>query len=289
MADLIQLAEQWHHEIWQRGKVEYAAELCAEDFTDFSLPETDEGDVVALQDAVSELRGAFPDLQTTVMDSYQDADYVILRVAFQGTHDADFLSFAPTNRRVEWESIEILHFQDDLIVERWSQSDLWEQLDNADVDFNVLQGNQAHAELIARLADTPKQLRQAVRTRGSHAATAQERSTGATLGYLWRCEVDAWQHMLGRMQREDNPYWEFWDAEQYDWEAEFGATDLLSLLDAFEFRRLQTCNYLRALSEEGWARQGKHPEAGTLDVAGLMGKALEHDRAQLVTLSGAQI
>jgi predicted ester cyclase len=289
MADLIQLAERWIQEIWQRGRVEYAEEICADDFTDYSLPETEEGDIIALQDAAVDLRAAFPDLQATVMDLYRDEDYVTLRVNFQGTHSADFLSFAPTNQRVEWESIEILHFQDDLIAERWAQSDLWEQLDNADVAFNVLQGNQAHAELIAQLADTPKQLRQAVRARGSHAATARARSTGATLGYLWRCEVDAWQHMLGRMQREDNPYWEFWDAEQYDWEAEFGATDLLSLLDAFEFRRLQTCNYLRALSDEGWARRGKHPQDGTLDVAGLMNKVLDHDRAQLVALSGVQI
>lgn len=289
MADLVQLAEQWNYEIWQRGRVEYAAEHCAEDFTDFSLPETPEGYVVALQDAVAELRAAFPDLQATVMDSYEDEEFVVLRVEFQGTHSADYLSFAATNQRVEWESIEILHFQDGLIVERWVQSDLWEQLDNADVGFNVLQDNQEHADLIARLADVPKQLRQAVRTRGVHAASEQARSTGAALGYLWRCEVEVWQQRLAQMQRQDDPYWVYWDPEQFAWEAEFGATDLLSLLDAFEFRRLQTCNYLRALSEEGWGRRGKEPTYGMLDVAGLVRRMLEHDHEQLDLLSGTQL
>jgi hypothetical protein len=104
-------------------------------------------------------------------------------------------------------------------------------------------------------ADVPKQLRQAIRTRGMHAAANGEWSTGAALGHLWRCEVDVWQYRLAQMQREENPFWEYWDPAQYAWEAEFGATDILSLLDAFEFRRSQTCKYLRALTDEGWARR----------------------------------
>jgi hypothetical protein len=289
MADLIALAERWKDEIWQRGNLQYAEQSCADEYTDFSLPDNPEGDILALQDAVAELRAGFSDLQVKVMDSFQDEDSAILRTFFQGTHSAEYNGFQPTNQHLEWESIEILHFEDELILERWAQSDLWQVLEETDSDFFALQANQERAELIAQLADVPKQLRQAIRTRGMHAAANGEWSTGAALGHLWRCEVDVWQYRLAQMQREENPFWEYWDPAQYAWEAEFGATDILSLLDAFEFRRSQTCKYLRALTDEGWARRGEHRVFGKVDVAGLMREALKHDREHLATLSGAQV
>lgn len=289
MADLIELAEQWKTELWGRGNLKFAETSCAEDFTDYSLPETEEGDVFGLQDEIAELREAFPDLQITVTDSFLDEDYVTLRANFRGTHRGDYKGFLPTGQTVEWESIEILHFEQELVAERWTHSDLWALLEENDGGFGSLQANAEHAALIAQLAETPKRLRQLVRQSGVKAAAGETWSTGAAIGHLWRSEVEVWQHRLREMADRDNPFWEYWDPQQYDWEAEFGAADIVALLDAYEFRRMQTCNYLRALSEEGWLRRGEHRVFGVLDVAGLMTEALKHDREHLEALSGAQV
>ncbi|MBI4675553.1 MAG: ester cyclase [Chloroflexi bacterium] len=305
MADLVTLAEQFVQELWQRGNVRYAETVCAENYTDFTFPDNAEDDCMQLQDTVLGLRAAFPDLKLEVLDSFQDEDYVILRTFFVGTQRGEYDGFAPLNQVMEWESIDILHFQDDLLLERWAQSDLLAQLQapeqaeeaaeaEADApvkgdDFTELQLAHEHAELIGQFADIPKMLRQAVRTRGVQAGAQGEWSTSATVGHLWRCEVDVWQHRLREMADVENPVWEYWDPNQYDWETEFGATDVVALLDAFEMRRQQTCNFLRALSDEGWARRGEHRVYGVLDVAGLVRKALEHDREHLAAVSGAEL
>ncbi len=289
MADLMQLAEQWNYELWRRGNLAYTEQICADTYTDYTFPETDDGDILALQDAVSELRAAFPDLTAEIRDSFQDEDYVILRVFFQGTHADEYKGFLPTQQKIEWENIEILHFQDELLIERWAQSDLVELLEENDVDFGALQANAEHAAIIAQLSETPKRLRQILRAHVARPAPKGEWSVGALFGHLWRCEVDVWQHRLREMADKENPHWEYWDPEQYDWESEFGAADVLALLDAFEFRRAQTCSYLRALPDEGWLRRGEHRTFGVLDVAGLMNEALKHDREHLDSLSGAQI
>lgn len=306
MKDLVALAEQFIVNVWGRGDLRFAESLCAENYTDFTCPGEAQDDFLQLQDAVQALRDAFPDLKVQVLDSFQDEDYVILRSSFVGTQRGEYDGFAPLDQAVEWESIDILHFQDDVLLERWAQSDLLAQLEASGREeqegeegeegeeiqgagFTELQQAHEHAELLAQFADTPRMLRQAVRTRGVQAGAAGEWSTGATIGHLWRVEVDVWQHRLRQMADTDNPFWEYWDPEPFDWEAEFGATDVICLLDAFEFRRLQTCNYLRALSDEGWARRGEHRIYGMLDVAGLVRKALEHDREHLAALSGAEV
>jgi hypothetical protein len=109
------------------------------------------------------------------------------------------------------------------------------------------------------------------------------------VGHLWRTERDVWQARLEQLMREENPFFELWDPDPYDWEADFGSTDINVLLDAYEFLRRATCDYLREMSDDQWARRGMHQTYGELDVASLMQKALEHDQEHLATLTGAQL
>lgn len=289
MSKPLELAENWVHELWQRGNVAYADELCADNYTDFSMPDSEAGDCAALKSHVLEVRAAFPDLKTEVLDSFQDDAYVTLRILFSGTHESDYLDFAPSHKSLEWQSIDILHFDQDLLLERWSQSDLRDELEGEPEEFANIQESAMRADVIARLADVPLQVRAAIRSSGIHPASAQAWSTTATVGHLWRVERQVWQDRLQEMAREEHPIWEWWDPDRFDWESEFGSTDLNVLLDAFEFLRNATCNYLRDLDNEGWERRGTHRVYGELDVMGLMEQALKHDGEHLATLTGAEI
>src|SRR4030095_9929141 len=102
MAELLDIAERWVYEIWQRGKTDQLGDFCDENFTDFSVP-SDADSINGLQTAVSDIRAAFPDLKATVADSFEDEDYIILRIAFSGSHESDYHDWAPSRAQIEWE------------------------------------------------------------------------------------------------------------------------------------------------------------------------------------------
>lgn len=289
MTEPLEIAENWVYEVWSRGNLEFAERLCAENYTDFTVPDSSEGDCAAFCDVVMEVRAAFPDLKGEVQDSFQDEDFVILRTTFKGTHQSDYKEFPPTQKLVEWESIDILHFREDELIERFAQNDLLEQLEQSDSDFGELQAETERADLIGRLADVPRQVRDAIRRNGVHPAREGEWSTQATVGHLWRTERQVWQAALQQMQNEEAPYFENWVLDDVNADLDFGESDLNVLLDAYEFLRGETCRYLRELSGEDWERRGMHSEDGELDVAGLMQKAFEHDQEHVTILSGAQV
>lgn len=285
----LSLAEEWVYRVWQHGDIAYMQELCAENYTDYTVPDSEAGDCAAFVESVRQVRVAFPDLKAEVLDSFEDEDYVILRILFTGTHQSDYLDFAPTNQRIEWQSIDILHFGETVLLERWSQNDLLSELQNTIEDFGELQRETTQAELIGQLAEIPRAVREAIRTNGIHAARGDEWSTQATLGYLWRVERQAWQAYLQQLANQEQPYLASFDGARYDWEREFGESDVNVLLDAYEFLRNATCAYLRELNQQDWARRGVHREFGEVDVAGLMQNALEHDYQSLANLAGAQL
>lgn len=289
MSTPLELAESWVHDVWQRGDVRFAEELCADDYTDFTLPESEEGDVTQFREFVLALRAAFPDLQVRIADSYEDEDYAILRNSFTGTQRQDYMGYAPSPKQIEWESIEILHFREDKLLERWAQSELPVRLQEMHDDSADTPLDAERAELIRRLADIPSQVRAAVVARGVRAARDGEWSTQATIGHLWRVERQVWQARLEQMAREENPYWERWELDHFDREQDLSTTDVNVLLDAYEFLRGETCRYLRALTADEWARRGTHEEYGELDVAGLMERALEHDYEYVSNLSGTEL
>ena len=55
MTEPLEIAENWVNEVWQRGNMDFAEQLCAEEYVDYSLPDSPEGDCVGFRDA--ELRG----------------------------------------------------------------------------------------------------------------------------------------------------------------------------------------------------------------------------------------
>ena len=59
---------------------------------------------------------------------------------------------------------------------------------------------------------------------------------------------------------------------------------LATLIDRFARARATTLDHLLSLHPEGWARTGIHATYGRLDVAALLGIAVEHDADHLAGL-----
>jgi steroid delta-isomerase-like uncharacterized protein len=62
---------------------------------------------------------AFPDHSLTIQDQVAEADKVVTRVTFRGTHQGSFNGIAPTGKQVEWSGIAMDRLADGKVVEMW--------------------------------------------------------------------------------------------------------------------------------------------------------------------------
>ena len=67
---------------------------------------------------------AFPDLRLTVQDIAAEGDTVAARVAFRGTHRGEFQGIPPTDKEVNFTSIEFDRVVDGKVEEHWVEIDL---------------------------------------------------------------------------------------------------------------------------------------------------------------------
>ena len=91
-----------------QGNLGVVDELLADDFIDHSpfpgLPPTREG----VKMLFGYLRGVFPDLHVTIHEQIAEADKVMTRKTFAGTHGGEFMGIPATGRPVSFEVIDIL-------------------------------------------------------------------------------------------------------------------------------------------------------------------------------------
>ena len=100
-----------------QGRLEVVDELLADDFVDYTplegLPGTREG----VRMLFAALREAFPDLRVEISEQIAEADKVVSRKTFTGTHRGPFIGIPPTGARVQFEVIDILTLRDRRITE----------------------------------------------------------------------------------------------------------------------------------------------------------------------------
>jgi predicted ester cyclase len=66
---------------------------------------------------------AFPDGRWEIADTVAEADLVVSRATFSGTHQGEFFGVPATGRRVSFGSIHIVRFAGGKIVEHWGNGD----------------------------------------------------------------------------------------------------------------------------------------------------------------------
>ena len=75
---------------------------------------------------------AFPDTQISVEDVIAEGDKVVTRIRLRGTHRAELMGIAPTERLVEMKAITIHRIEGGKIAEQWHSHDnldLMQQID----------------------------------------------------------------------------------------------------------------------------------------------------------------
>jgi predicted ester cyclase len=120
------VARRWHQEIYLRGQLDVAEEICSPGFVAHGTgvaPDAPGGPRFLREDAAG-MREAFDILAITDEDVIACGDRVVIRWAFRGTHVGPFLGVEGTGRKVHVTGMDIFRFEGDRIAEFWTECNL---------------------------------------------------------------------------------------------------------------------------------------------------------------------
>jgi steroid delta-isomerase-like uncharacterized protein len=113
------IARRFVQEIFNEQKIESAKNFVTPDIIYHGVFE----EVSGLEDFkqwMAEDLSAFPDLHVTILDEFGDQNKVAIRWTAKATHKKDFAGLPASNKKVEIQGAEILHFEADKIKEAWT-------------------------------------------------------------------------------------------------------------------------------------------------------------------------
>jgi predicted ester cyclase len=99
-------------------------ELFAEDVIDHDAGEGQRPGVEGIEEYWRGLASSFPDVKLEVDVLTGDDDYVALAYRLSGTHEGEYMGYAPTGKHFEVRSLQIGRFENGKIKERWGSTDI---------------------------------------------------------------------------------------------------------------------------------------------------------------------
>lgn len=124
--DLVTVADRWHQDIYLRGRLEAADEICAPDMVAHGTgvaADAPTGPAFVREDAAG-LREAFDIESLTNDDVVVAGDRVVIRWSMRGRHVGPFLGVDGTGRRVTASGIDIFRLERGRIAEFWGEFNL---------------------------------------------------------------------------------------------------------------------------------------------------------------------
>ena len=122
MAQDLKAAARDFYDAINRGDFSIIYDLIADNFINHEpshLPPNKEGTRAFFH----MMRGAFGDLRGNIEDIIQEDDKVVVRCTITGTQTGEFMGMPPSNKKVSFETVEILRVEDGKAVERWGVTD----------------------------------------------------------------------------------------------------------------------------------------------------------------------
>ena len=132
--------------------------------------------------------------------------------------------------------------------------------------------------LVVALAGFPERLDTAARSAADRPTPDGEWTPEQVVRHLIAVETGVHQARLRDLATVAEPRWDWTEPGPWSDEPELG---LGGVLARFAAHRATTLATIVALDEAGWARSGEHATFGTLDVAGLLRNAVDHDEEHL--------
>ena len=100
-------------------------ELFADDFLDHTPQPGRTPDKAGARELYKVLRAAFPDFRAQIHWQLADGDRVTTYKTYHGTHLGEFFGVAPTGRKIQFETVDVMRVRDGQIVEHWGVAHLF--------------------------------------------------------------------------------------------------------------------------------------------------------------------
>lgn len=121
------LADRFHMDIFQAGRLEVADEILTPDFAIHGPgypPEWTRGPEGTKQLATAIVDG-IPDRRIAHHETVAEGDLVMIRWSMTGTHDGDLMGVPPTGRPIDVTGFDLFRIESGRIAELWQN---WDQL-----------------------------------------------------------------------------------------------------------------------------------------------------------------
>ena len=118
------LVRRFYEEVWDRGNVEFAQEVFADDYLRHDLrPTAAAPGPDGQRQIAAAFRAAFPDLRWHVDLLLAEGDLVVGRWTASGTNTGPWAGMAATGRHVTFSGVNIFRIRDGKVVEIWNHRD----------------------------------------------------------------------------------------------------------------------------------------------------------------------
>jgi len=111
-------------EVQGKGRFDVFDELFADDFTDHTPQPNTTPDKAGVRKLYTYVRTAFPDFHAEIHWQLADGDRVTTYKTYHGTHEGPFLGVAPTHRKIQFETVDVMRVQNGKITDHWGVGNL---------------------------------------------------------------------------------------------------------------------------------------------------------------------
>jgi len=99
--------------------------LFADDFIDHTPQPGRTPDKNGARELYKTLRAAFPDFHAVIHWQIADGDRVTTYKTYHGTHQGAFFGVAPTGRKIQFETVDVMRVRNGKIAEHWGVANLF--------------------------------------------------------------------------------------------------------------------------------------------------------------------
>jgi len=112
------IARRYFEEIFNKGKLEVAEEIVANTCINHDRVNEVQG-IGGVKELAAKYRKAFPDLHLAIEDTISQADKVVVRWSWSGTHKGDLAGLAPTGKQTGGTGTTVFRVAGGKIAESW--------------------------------------------------------------------------------------------------------------------------------------------------------------------------
>jgi steroid delta-isomerase-like uncharacterized protein len=111
-------------EVQGNGRFDIFDELFADDFIDHTTQPGSTPEKAGVKKLYSSIREAFPDFHAEIHWQLADGDRVTTFKTYYGTHEGEFLGIAPTHRKIQFETVDVMRVRNGKIADHWGVANL---------------------------------------------------------------------------------------------------------------------------------------------------------------------